>query len=270
MRPHGSANISATRPAALGICDRCGRRANHYRLRWQYDWRGPKLQNLQFLVCDQGCYDAPQENGQRTIVLPADPVPIMNARPEAVVQDDNPLSALGASPNVYLPQYGMQIGNLTGGGGIRSAFDGSANKPAWMSACNAISKSSYNNYVGINWSGNVSNLNMPSSLKPPILKHSLISYTITAPNDRGFLGNSPTSYVVQASPVDTSLYGAWTTISSGVTSGSPGEEISVDCTGPTMQFHRVGVLGDQINFVAVAQVQFSVAQIGEPITTGSS
>ncbi len=268
MRPHGRATISQTNPRSLGICDMCGFRYNHYQLQWQYQWQGPKLQNQRFLVCGE-CLDIPQEQ-LRTIVLPPDPVPILNARPEANVQDDNPLSALGASPNVYLPQYGMQIGNLTGGGGIRSAFDGSANKPAWMSACNAISNSSYNNYVGINWSGNVSNLNMPSSMKPPILKHSLINYTITAPNDRGFLGGSPTSYVIQASPVDTSLYGAWTTVSSGTTTGSPGETISVDCTGPTMQFHRVGILGDQTNFVAIAQVQFSVAQTGEPITSGSS
>lgn len=268
MRPHGSADISATKPRALGICDRCGRRVNHDRLRFQYQWQGPKLQNIRILVCCE-CYDIPQEQ-LRTIVLPPDPVPIMNARPEFNVSDDNPLSGIGASPNSYLPQYGSIIGNLTGGGGINAAFDSNANKPAWMCAANSISHSSYNNYVGINWSGNVSNLNMPSSLKPPILKHSLISFTITAPNDRGFLGNSVTSYVVQASPVDTALYGAWTTISSGTTSGSAGEIISVDCTGPTEQFHRVAFLGDQTNFVAVAQVQFSVAQVGEPITVGSS
>ena len=47
-------------------------------LSFQVDWRGPILQNLRILVC-RSCYDKPQEN-LRTVVLPADPVPVMNAR----------------------------------------------------------------------------------------------------------------------------------------------------------------------------------------------
>ena len=77
----GRAIVDPTNPAAHGICDRCGFRFNHNRLRWQFDWRGTKLQNLRILVCDSGCYDVPQEQ-LRSIVLPPDPVPIMNPRPE--------------------------------------------------------------------------------------------------------------------------------------------------------------------------------------------
>ena len=74
----GRARTSARNPAAFAVCDRCSLWYNLKDLRWQLDWRGPILQNLRILVCPP-CYDKPQEN-LRTIVLPADPVPVMNAR----------------------------------------------------------------------------------------------------------------------------------------------------------------------------------------------
>jgi hypothetical protein len=50
-------------------------------LRWQFDWRGERLQNLRILVCDSGCYDEPQEQLRARILSP-DPLPIFNARPQ--------------------------------------------------------------------------------------------------------------------------------------------------------------------------------------------
>jgi hypothetical protein len=49
-------------------------------LSWQFDWAGSSLINKRILVCDP-CMDTPQQQ-LRTIVLPADPPVIMNARPE--------------------------------------------------------------------------------------------------------------------------------------------------------------------------------------------
>ena len=74
----GRASTSATNPQAHAICDRCGFRYNHVNLRWQYDWRGASMQNIRLLVCNT-CYDVPQEQ-LRAIVVPADPVPIVNPR----------------------------------------------------------------------------------------------------------------------------------------------------------------------------------------------
>ncbi|NBS24640.1 MAG: hypothetical protein EBS78_11870, partial [Altererythrobacter sp.] len=74
----GRAKTSATNPQAHAICDRCGFRYNHAELKWQYDWRGAMIQNIKILVCDT-CYDTPQEQ-LRSIVVPADPTPIINAR----------------------------------------------------------------------------------------------------------------------------------------------------------------------------------------------
>lgn len=270
MRPTGRANVNSRYPRAHAICDRCGLRFNHDNLSWDYQWAGPRLQNRRFLVCDS-CLDVPQE-GLRTIVIPPDPAPIMNARPDDYVNADNPMSAIGASPNFSRDYqiYGTRFGNLTGGGGLNAAFDGNPYKQAWQCANNTLSNSSYNNYVGINWGGLVTNLSMPSSHKPPVIRHSLLSFTAYAPSDRSFLGTTTTSYVVQGSHVATAPWGAWTTLSSGTTTGTAGETISGNLTGGNYQFHRIAFLGDQLNFVAIAGVKFNVAQTDGIATTGSS
>jgi len=74
----GRARTSARNPQAHAICDRCGARYNHVNLSWQYDWAGAGLVNKRLLVCNR-CYDEPQQQ-LRAIVIPADPVPIINPR----------------------------------------------------------------------------------------------------------------------------------------------------------------------------------------------
>lgn len=83
----GRARTSASRPQAFAVCDRCGRWWNHYKLRWQYDYAGTSLVNKRLLVCGP-CCDKPQ-NQLRAIVLPADPVPIINPRTEPFALDES-------------------------------------------------------------------------------------------------------------------------------------------------------------------------------------
>ena len=78
MRPHGRAKVSTRNPEAFAICDDCGFLFNHSELRWQLQWAGNKLVNLKQLVCRR-CNDIPQTQ-LRAIVLPADPMPVMNPR----------------------------------------------------------------------------------------------------------------------------------------------------------------------------------------------
>jgi hypothetical protein len=261
MRPHSHYEVDVNAPRAKGVCDRCGQLWQHSQLRWQFQWVGPRLQNLRFLVCPP-CYDKPQPN-IRTIVIPPDPIPIMNARPENYVQDNNPLSAIGVDANFLTPRYGSRIGNLSLGGGINAAFDGVINKQSWVSAAGGVSNSSFSNYVGINWEGNVSNLGMPPAMLPPVIQHSLTQVAIYAPTDMSFLSNNtPTSFVVQASPTGNQVFGAWTTVASGTTQGTAGESMTITSISPNplSQFHRVAFQGDGVNYVSVAQVQFYVAE----------
>lgn len=83
MRPHGRARVSQSNPQAFGICDRCGFLYNRTDLQWQFDWAGASLINRRILVCDR-CNDDQQQQ-LRAIVLPADPVPIVNPRPQDYV-----------------------------------------------------------------------------------------------------------------------------------------------------------------------------------------
>lgn len=76
----GRAKVSARSPKAFGVCDRCGFWYNREDLRWQFDWRGMRLMNLRLLVCDR-CLDKPFEH-YRPILVPPDPLPVRNARPD--------------------------------------------------------------------------------------------------------------------------------------------------------------------------------------------
>lgn len=57
---------------------------------WQYDWAGSQLINKRILVYPD-MLDEPQRQ-LGTIVLPPDPMPIMNARPENYLIDEQPVS----------------------------------------------------------------------------------------------------------------------------------------------------------------------------------
>lgn len=101
------ARIDSRNPAALAVCDRCGLVYNHHKLRWQYDWRGPNLQDLGILICPS-CMDEPQEQ-LRSIVLPPDPVPIIQPRPgefASMVISSSPDSYATIVPNWLATEAG--------------------------------------------------------------------------------------------------------------------------------------------------------------------
>jgi len=102
----GRARVSSKSPQALAICDRCGFTYNHVDLAWQFDWGGASLINKRILVC-RPCNDIPQ-NQLRAIVLPADPVPIMNPRTENFADAETTNVTISA-PTVYDPITGLPI-----------------------------------------------------------------------------------------------------------------------------------------------------------------
>ena len=102
----GRARTSSRNPQAFGVCDRCGIWYNHYQLKWQYDWGGASLINKRILVCDT-CYDTPQ-NQLRAIVLPADPMPVVNPRTEAYEFDETNTRVTSVTPTID-PITGLQV-----------------------------------------------------------------------------------------------------------------------------------------------------------------
>lgn len=91
MRPHPRlAETDPSSPRAWATCDRCGFVTNLYKLSWQYDWRGAKLDNTRILVC-QYCYDDPQRQ-LGVVFIPPDPLPKVNARVEQYTTDEQPIS----------------------------------------------------------------------------------------------------------------------------------------------------------------------------------
>lgn len=75
---HYTVNIN--RPVTNGFCDRCNMMYPLSKLAFQVDWRGITLARLGIRVCPT-CYDTPQPNGRKTLIIGPDPVPVMNPRP---------------------------------------------------------------------------------------------------------------------------------------------------------------------------------------------
>jgi hypothetical protein len=86
-RPHGHAEVDPYNPSAFAVCDRCGFWYNLKDLVWQWQYAGVGLVNLRILVCTRTCLDLPQPQLQ-ALVLPADPPPVFNARPEPYDLDE--------------------------------------------------------------------------------------------------------------------------------------------------------------------------------------
>jgi hypothetical protein len=105
----GRARTSASNPQAFAVCDRCGIWYNHIALQWQYDWAGSSLINKRLLVC-QRCLDVPQEQ-LRAIVVPADPVPIVQPRLEYYANDETDL--ISTNPGTVDPITGLPIPSTT-------------------------------------------------------------------------------------------------------------------------------------------------------------
>jgi hypothetical protein len=110
----GRAKTSSKNPQAHAICDRCNFRYNFVDLRVQFEWRGPVLGPIgKIFVCDR-CYDTPSEQ-LRAITLPADPVPIVNARPELYPQDSTDYIGTGATTTAYPSGIPVISQNVLGG-----------------------------------------------------------------------------------------------------------------------------------------------------------
>lgn len=91
MRPHPRrARTDPRSPRAWGTSDRNGMIGNQENLVWQLEWAGLKLINTKVLVHPDE-YDTPNRQ-LGSIIIPPDPPPVMNARPEQYAIDEQPVS----------------------------------------------------------------------------------------------------------------------------------------------------------------------------------
>lgn len=109
----GRTRIDSRSPSASGQCDRCGFLYNHSHLRWQMDYSGAGIYNKRILVCEK-CYDTPQQQ-LKVIVIPPDPLPVLNARPPDYV-DAETNYRVTSGQNTIDPVTGIPIvqGNIRG------------------------------------------------------------------------------------------------------------------------------------------------------------
>lgn len=117
-RWHGRATVDPNNPHAFAVCDRCGFWYNLKDLVWQYDYVGGSTPiNLRILVCTRTCLD--QINYQFALqILPPDPPPLYNVRPEFFALDeDNDLATQGTpgtNPVLTGDQITTQAGDKIG------------------------------------------------------------------------------------------------------------------------------------------------------------
>jgi hypothetical protein len=96
-RPHSHARVQPANPQAWGVCDRCGLYYNLVDLVYQYQWAGPRLQNLRIRVCRRTCLDVPQQQ-LKPRMLPPDPLPVFDPRPDGWSIATGPAAQMGPTP----------------------------------------------------------------------------------------------------------------------------------------------------------------------------
>lgn len=153
-RPHGHARVNPDNPRAWATCDRCGFNFNHYMLQWQYQWTGFKLTNLRILVCDS-CLDKPAPFLQ-AIILPPDPPPLFNVRPEPYALDEaGPTQTFSAevtldATSVSAFYLDLFDGDPTdGGSSVLETITGSAARTNYSSSMSAVASLQSTNTAAI-------------------------------------------------------------------------------------------------------------------------
>jgi hypothetical protein len=141
-RVHGRAEVDPRAPKPFGICDFCGIQYNLEDLSPQLRYAGRGLINSQLLNCRR-CKDIPAPFVV-PVILPPDPDPIMNARPEAYTIDEQgptqTLSAFMTSADATLPVFYLDLydGDPLGSGeSVLETLTGSATRTNFAASMGA-------------------------------------------------------------------------------------------------------------------------------------
>lgn len=158
----GRARISIRRPQAMGECDRCGFWHSHADMIRQLQWAGNKLIDTGLLV-GRDCLDRPQDQF-RSIILPPDPIPILNARPSPNV---TPFPIVGQPLPTSPSNYGFtQL--IVGGASIQPYY------PTPTSGLGAFLTDEFGNPVTDQF-GNAISLEASNDATSPITKGQVLA-----------------------------------------------------------------------------------------------
>lgn len=80
------AEVDSTNPRAWATSDRNGHIGNFHRMQWQHDWAGSSIINKHILVHEDELDEPQRQLG--TLIIPPDPMPLTNARPEPYSIDE--------------------------------------------------------------------------------------------------------------------------------------------------------------------------------------
>ncbi len=80
LNARANVKVDPQNPRGYGECDYCGHFYNLETLEYQTEWMGAAIKRTGFRQCPE-CLDKPQEQ-LRTIVLPPDPIPLKDPRPD--------------------------------------------------------------------------------------------------------------------------------------------------------------------------------------------
>lgn len=108
------AQVDPTNPAGWGSSDRNGMIGNLKNMRWQHEWRGPRIVNTRVLVHEDEL-DEPQRQLGTPALLGPDPVPLINARVENYAIDEYPVSTrttMQGNVRVIMQLHGASPTNL--------------------------------------------------------------------------------------------------------------------------------------------------------------
>jgi len=104
-RFYSKTKIDAYSPEGHGTCDKCSQIYNLNQLIWQQEYRGNSLMRTGFRVCSR-CLDIPYQ-GRRPIIIPADPVPLRDPRPENFLLEENQGQATPTPSNGTWDESGL-------------------------------------------------------------------------------------------------------------------------------------------------------------------
>lgn len=144
------------------------------------------------------------------------------------------------------PSGKTKIGNLTNGGGLAAAFDGTTNQAAAASASRTTSTAAFTNYVGVDWGVGVS--------------HKVTRVKVYGPNNANILAaGGGTTFKLQGS---TDNFASSVVDLTGAITFPTGNSQVVEVlraaitTGTAYRYHRLAITGNGSNTVAVAEVEF--------------